>query len=286
MRRIVADISDTHGGHKAGLLNPDTVLFDENERGDLVPWKPQLMHIQLYLWRCYLDDRDSVVKLAGDDEIILIHNGDLTQGVTYPEHLVSTRRYDQIEIAFNNLIPWLELPNVRTVRIVKGTGVHVLGEGSTEMIVARMLQERYKGKDIEALYHGLLDVDRVSIDAAHHGPFPGSRAWLKGNSARYYLRDLMMAEVMDGNAPPRVVLRAHYHDWIHEYLEVQGQGRTYASDLIITPSYCGVGDHARKSMRSINRQTHGMVALEIVDGELAGIHPFKRTLDLRTKERL
>jgi len=286
VRRIVADISDTHGGHKAGLLNPDTTLYDEDERGNLVPWKPQLTHIQLYLWRCYLDDRDSTIKLAGDDEIVLIHCGDLTQGVTFPEHLVSTRRYDQIEIAFNNLIPWLELPNVRTVRIVKGTGVHVMGEGSTEMVVARMLQERYPGKDVEALYHGLFDVDGVTIDAAHHGPFPGSRVWLKGNSARYYLRDLMLGEQVSGQVPPRVVLRAHYHEWVHEYLELPCRGGTDKADLIITPSYCGVGDHARKAMRSLNRQTHGMVALEIDGGKLAGIHPFKRTLDLRTKERL
>jgi len=78
----------------------------------------------------------------------------------------------------------------------------------------------FKNKDIKMCQHGLLDIDGVTIDYAHHGPFPGSRSWLKGNIARYYLRDLMMREIMNGNSPPKLVVRAHYHTPVEEYLKI------------------------------------------------------------------
>jgi len=56
------------------------------------------------------------------------------------------------------------------------------------------------------------------------------------------------------------------------------------SDLFLLPSYCGIGDYARKATRSASRQTHGMVAFEIAYGQLVEVHPLIKTTDLRTKE--
>ena len=285
-RRLVVLLSDTHGGHKLGLLSPETVIYDEDESGNLRPYTPDLMAMQRYLWELYTGHIKSVRELAGRDEIIVVHNGDVTQGLKYPEHLVSTRLSDQVLIGFCNLKPWLELRNVRTVRVVKGTASHVLGEGSSEILIARMLAQAYPNKDVQALYHGLLDVGGVTFDCAHHGPFPGSRNWLKGNVARYYLRSLMLDDVLHGRDPPRVVARAHYHVYVRETLRLEVEGQEHASDLIITPSYCGVGDHGRRVTRSTSLQTHGLVACEVVGGELRDVHPFKETLDLRTYEQV
>lgn len=287
MRRVVVSLADTHGGHKLGLLNPDTVLWEEDENGDLQPHKPALTHFQLYLWQAVCEDRQKVIELAGRDELIILHNGDLTQGIRFRENLVSSGRLsDQIEIAFRNLLPWVALPNVQTARVVIGTGVHNMGEGASERLVTRLLKERFPEKDVTVLRHSLLDIGGVTFDVAHHGPHPGSRDWLKGNVARLYLRDLMTREVKSGNVPPRVVARAHYHKWVRvtEYDEIGGTAVT--SDLVILPSYCGLDDHAQKATQSVNVQTHGCVAFELVDGELRDIHPFKRSLDLRTKETL
>ncbi len=50
MRSILAFLSDTHGGCKFGLCNPDTVLHDEDENGNLVEYHTTLTATQRYIW--------------------------------------------------------------------------------------------------------------------------------------------------------------------------------------------------------------------------------------------
>lgn len=52
MKRVILLVfSDTHGNHKLGLLNPKTVLYDETEEGELIPYTPRLTASQQYLWK-------------------------------------------------------------------------------------------------------------------------------------------------------------------------------------------------------------------------------------------
>lgn len=285
-RTVVAFFSDSHANHKLGLLNPETVLYHEDQEGRLIPVQPELTATQRYLWEAYEADRAAVLAFAAGDPLVVIHNGDATQGTKYQDHLVSTRVADQVTMAVANFRPWFEM-GVRTMRVVKGTGSHVLGEGSTEILIAQQLAAEFPDADVKALYHGLLCVDGVKIDYAHHGPYPGSRNWLRGNVARYYLRSYMLDEFAAGRTPADVLLRSHYHTWIPpESLGVEFRGRVHWSWLVLTPSYCGLGAYGRQATRSTHRQTHGLVALEIVDGRLGNIRPFKRSIDLRTKESL
>lgn len=285
-RRLVVIESDTHGGHKLGLCSPDAVIHEEDEFGNLVQRPVELGKFQQYLWKQRSAWIDQVREIAAADEIVLFKTGDMTHGVRHPEHLMSTRLADHIAIGVANDLPWLERANVRTVRYYKGTGWHVLGEGSSEILIAAQLQERYKQKSIQALYHGLADVDGVVFDLAHHGPFPGSRNWLVGNVARFYLRDLMMNDLAAGRVPPRVVVRGHYHTYVHEYLERETSTGAHCADLVIMPSLCGLGDYGHKSTRSTAYQTQGIMLFEIIDGDLGRIVPLKRALDVRTRETL
>jgi hypothetical protein len=288
MRRVVIGVvSDTHGGHKLGLLNPETTLQQEDESGNLVPWVPKLTDVQEYLWSLYMDHIAEVSAFAGGDKLVLIHNGDATQGTKYQDHLVSTRVADQIVIGVQNLRPWFELADVNWARLTKGTSSHVLGEGSSEILITESLRSLYPNADIGVLYHGLLDVDGVEADYAHHGPYPGSRNWLRGNVARYDVRSYMLDELSSGRTPARLLLRGHYHQWIPpESLSLEFMGEVYTTTLVMTPSYCGMGAHGHQATRSAFAQTFGMVAIEIVDGKLGEIRVFKETVDLRTKERL
>lgn len=276
-RRVtVACLSDTHGGCKLGLLNPKTVLHSEDIDGNLIPYTPQLTAVQQWLWQGYTEDIGQVVALAGNDEIVVIHHGDINHGNKYPEELVSTRPADQIEIGVMIVKPW-EAHRIRAMRLMFGTGAHSLGEGTTTIEVAARL-----GRKARAVNHGLFTVDGVTIDCAHHGAFPGSRNWLKGNIVRYYTRSIMYDAILRGEAPPRVVIRGHYHEWVHETVRLNG----YVTDSIVLPAYCGLTGHGRQATRSAARISVGMAALEIVDGELRKIHPFYRVQDLRTREEL
>ena len=103
--------------------------------------------------------------------------------------------------------------------------------------------------------------------------------------ARYYLKSLMLQEIVDGREPPRFVFRAHVHRWIEERVKIRGLTRQFTGDIIVTPGYAGINGHGRQVTRSISYQTHGMAAVE-VDGDRATLHPLTQRLDLRTEETL
>lgn len=283
MRRIIVGAgSDFHGGSKFGLMNPDVILYAEDRDGNLSPWHPSPTAAQEYLWELYLSGIERTRALAGDDEIIMIHNGDECHGNTHPQSLVSTRIADQFLIAEANFRPFLALPKVKRARLVAGTGAHNFLEGSSTMIVAQLLAARLPKMDIRPVYHGLLDLDGFTVDYAHHGPHPGSRNWLEGNVARYYLRDLMWSEIRRGRKPPDLVLRGHFHQPVIETLRVDG----YTSTLMILPSMCLIDDYTRQATRSASSVTNGITNFEIVDGKLLDIYQYNETLDIRTHEVL
>jgi len=291
-RKIVAILSDTHAGHKLSLMNPATVLWEDAmgaaEQGrDPAPYHPSLTATQRYLWDCYQEDLCEVAALADDDPLVLVHNGDITQGARYPEHLVDETQAAQVEIAAWNLMPWLELPNLQAVRIIHGTQSHEFGRGSAARLVVGRLRGEHADLDITDLRHALFDVDGVLLDIAHHGPSPGIRNWTNGNQLLYYLRSLMLDALVAGHEPPRVVVRGHFHEYVQGWLQLPAPPpRNYEAHILMVPGYTMLSHYAVQATRSASTQACGLVALEVVGGKLAGIHPYWRRLDLRTKESL
>ncbi len=281
-RRILVALSDIHSGHNLGLLNPSTALQRENEAGALTDYRPTSTPFQEYLWKLYQENLKSVTDLAGKDEIVVIHNGDATQGTKYPDAWVSPRESDQIAIACANLRPWLDLPNVTKLRMIKGTSSHVMGDGSSEILIAQQLAAEYPKKSTSALYHGLFSIDGFTVDAAHHGPAVGMRQWTQGNQLRYYLKSIINESAENGFTMANLTLRSHYHTPCIEV--VSWQKRSYW--IAVTPSYCGLAAHGIQATRSELKISNGLFAFEIIDGKLVETYPFYSTLDIRTKETL
>lgn len=279
-REILVVLSDTHAGFTLALMNPNTQLFDEDELGEQTPYYPKMTSSQEYLWQIYTGMVKKIVKLAKGAPIHIIHNGDLTQGTKHKTNLVSDRDADQVLIGVQNLIPLLELPNVRSLRMSVGTEAHNMGMGSAEMLAAQLLKAQYPDLDTKITYHGLMQFGNVVVDYAHHGGHPGTRLWLSGNVNRLYLRDMMLNEIVAGRKPPRLVFRAHYH----QYQRIDERIGEYESTLIITPSFSMLNDHSVQATRSQYMLTHGMVVSEVVDGELSSIIPLLKTKDIRMKE--
>ena len=285
-RRVVVALSDLHAGHVLGLLNPDTVLVRGEDDGSWTEWTPEQTENQRYLWALYLEFMESVKKLAGRDDIVILVLGDLIHGVHYRDGLIpDTGVEDQREIAACNLAPWLALPNVRTVRILTGTDVHVRVEGSDEARIAYRLAKTHPRIDIQATHHSRLEVDGFVFDVAHHGPPGGVRDWLKGNVARYYLRDRMQIDRRCGLSPSFAYLRGHYHVDVWETLREEWQGSMETSHLIVVPSFMGLTWHGRKVTRSEPVTANGLYCFEI-EGERCMVHPFTRKRDQRAAESL
>ena len=275
-RIIIVQESDRHAGNKLGLLNPDTILIDLQKNPSFD--KPALTESQKELWKLELENVDKVKHLAGKDDIYYIEDGDPTQGIKHPAALVSTRVSDQITIAVSNSIPIYGLKNLKAAHYAVGTGAHNLGQGSTDKLITDQLQLKYPKIPINLCYHGLIHYGNFVVDFAHHGPYTGSREWLKGNVARYYLQSMMFHAVKHGEKPPDLVIRGHYHTPVIETVRMNG----FTSTIVVSPSMCMIDDFAHQAAKSPDDVTVGMFVYEIVNDKLLDIHQLTKTFDTRT----
>ena len=290
-RKIIAIRGDTHPGHAGGLVNPDTLIpaLDLSDDGKWVVtgWDtPHLSPLQRRIWAWHAQDMENIRALAGKDEIIFLDMGDMTQGNIFKDDLAEALLSTQYFISKWNTSVWLDIPNVKKVRMVKGTGVHVWGEGSTETMLTHYLRAEYPKKSIEISDHYLLNVDGYLLDMAHHGPGPGIRNWTRGNVLDLYARSILRDDLDAGSTPPNVVLRGHTHTFTWRPVGLQAGGKAHKLDAFITPPYCFIGSHARKVTQSTSRMSVGLLALELVNGRLLDFHPFTHTVDLRNREVL
>jgi hypothetical protein len=283
-RTIALSIGDIHSNCRFGLMNPEVVLPPMDDMGEA--WTPEATESQLWLWDCYTKHIDKIKNLAGKDEIIPLVGGDITHGDKYADkEKVSVRRYDEFHIAADALSKLAELKNVSRMRIVKGTGSHVFGHGTSELLVANMLNSQY-GVDAQVAYQYSLNIKGAEFDIAHHGPGPGIRAWLRGNVLRLYVRDIMMTAIMEGEIVPDVILRWHFHQYVPHTEEYRSNGTTYKTMAAISPSYCFIDDYARKASRHAPKLTVGMLAFEIVDGKVINKYEFLDSINLHKREVL
>lgn len=277
-RVCLAAFSDTHGGHKHGLMHLGVELEDLST-GELVKWTPAPTEGQRYLWNLYNEHILQAGIMAGEDELLPMHNGDITQGSKFPEQLVSNEISDQLTIGAWNMLPWFDLGNVVRLMLTAGTGSHEFGAGGASYECAKALRGMRQGYEITVAFHLLVEAAGICADVSHHGPHPGSRIWLKGNMARYYLRDLMMRDILAGREPPGLVIRSHFHEPVIERVRVNG----FESVIVVTPAYSLPGSWTRQATRSLEAVHNGMLVFEIENGKLVNIHELVERLDLRTR---
>lgn len=288
-RKILAVRGDTQGGHAGGLVNPDTLIpemdIDENGKEVIAGWRhPEMRPVQKRLWAWHIKDLSNVRTLAGKDEIIFLEMGDLTQGSVFKDDLAETSLSAQVILSQWLCKPWMDLPNVQKMRIVKGTGVHVWGEGSTETILTHLLQKEYPKKSVAINDHYMLSVDGFRVDVAHHGSGPGIRNWTRGNAFELYVKSVMRDAIDMGEEPPSMILRAHRHEFIYRRAIHQTRENVWEMPAFITPPYCFIGSHAQKVMNSPASMGVGVLAFEILNGKLYDWHRFTHYVDLRTRE--
>lgn len=271
-------LSDTHCGHRLGLINPETELFDESSGST---YKPATTDFQEYLWDLYLYGIGELEKLSKGKEVIIIVLGDITHGTKYPEQLISTRIADQVSIVQQAMKPLLKLKNIKAIRLVFGTGSHEFGEGSSMLI----LKDQIKHPNVNVTTHGLLNVKNKLIDYSHHGPGVGIRDWLSGNEVRFYLKDLVYKELKRNNQIPDLVLRGHVHGFVHESIYRIENDELKKHSITVLPSMCGMGEFARQVSRSQHLLSNGVILYEI-NSHVSDPIPLIRTIDTRVREEI
>ena len=281
-RRSVVALGDTHAGHRLGLCPPDLELIRTNDDGSAEPFTPVLSETQLYLWELYRQHQAEALSFIGGPADLLIHGGDVTNGTKHNGGLMDVDAAEQVEIAKANMLPWLN--SVSRIRFISGTAAHVqMGRASAGSLVAAGIDH----PDASAAHHLRIRIGGVLFDIAHHGPGPGSREWLHGNVARYYLRSRVLKDVNAmGLEPATVYLRFHHHVWVHEMLEMPVNGERRWAHLVVVPSYCGLSDYARQVTQSAPELTNGLAVFVIQDGRISEVRPFMKTVDLRVSETI
>lgn len=277
-RAIIVAESDLHGGHSLGLLNPETKLLNKEKK----EYSPILTEMQNHLWETREWGRNEIISLADKSPIVLFQIGDVNQGMKYD---VDNNLVSQVKIAVMNIHPWLMVKNLVAVRIDAGTEAHSFGYGDAEELLVYNVQQIRKNIDIQLVEHNVSNIYGLLIDHAHHGPNPGKREWTKGNVALYYLRDLMMRDILRGRTPPQLVWRGHYHQVVEVFNRINGpDNKVYKSWLWVLPSLCGMNGFALQRTQSEFELTNGIVAFEVVDGKVKDAYEFTKMLDLRGRE--
>ena len=281
-RVTLALMADAHCGHRLGLLNPETVLTSSDG-----PWTPGPTQMQRHLWGKVEGLRLKTEERAGKrGRVVVAHVGDLAQGNAFPHSLVSEEPKDQVEIAAAVLRPWLRMRCVSTLRIVVGTEAHTMGEGSMEVLAARMLAAEFPDKSVEVRWHLRATVAGALVDLAHRGPVGGSRTHLRGNVARFYLRDRMERDFRRYGKVARLYVRAHVHDYLYIEDELEGVPGGCRAGLVLMPPLSGMTDYARGASLSAPELTTGMVFVDLRGGEVLAVRSEVDVLDLRTAEDL
>jgi hypothetical protein len=275
-------LSDPHCGHKLGLMKPDTELFDE---GTGNTYKPTLTGFQEYLYELFLYSLDELSRVSKNKDIVVILLGDITHGNRHQEQVVSTRISDQISIAQQALRPLFSLKNLKSVKLVFGTGSHELGEGSSMILLKNYVEPSFPKVDIRIITHGLLNINDKLIDYAHHGPGTGIRDWLNGNEVRFYLKNIIYKEMRSGGIAPDLVLRGHVHGFAHESIYWIKDNEMKKSSLTVVPSMCGMGEFGRQVSRSPGFISNGIVMYDINE-KLSDPMPIINLTDIRIRETL
>ena len=282
-RRVFAWISDTHAGKKTGLLNPATVLVRVHEDGSEEKWRPGLSPLQRWFWPVYMTAIGELAEYASGDETVVAHAGDITQGDKYDTLIPETTISDQRTIAIYNMVPLLKLPNVKRARFLTGTELHV--PDAAEVRIASELRMA-GGLDIQTCHHRRFRMGHDWVDGAHHGPYAGSRDWLRGNVALYYLKDRIYLDRRGGVEPAVAYMRGHFHQHVRVPVYDDWNGNARTRYVIIVPSFCGPDNYVRKIAKSPPIIEAGIVALEFIDGYLTDVVAFTDKKDLRTEEVL
>lgn len=257
---VLAVFGDTHFGSSVALAPAEFRLAD----GGCYMASPFQRDL-LRFWTEYWDFVDTV---RGGAPYILIHNGDLVDGI----HHRSTQHVDA-NLAFQQKMAEMVLgPRVRAAQAyyqIAGTAAHV-GEGAShEETVARALGAVPDSNGRHARQHLYVKFGEERISFAHHIGTTTSAAYKSSPLMR-----LMAAAYADagenGVTPPTLWVRSHCHD----YTEVRRSKGT----VITVPAWQGKSDWLW-SKDTVSWPPFGGLVIKQGEGGRAWVRTFLRHVD-------
>jgi len=216
MSVVIACVSDVHAGSTVALAPPSIQLDDGGEYHASKP--------QRWLWQSWLEywDRVKSVQHQHKAKLVTIFNGDLVEGLHHKNsHLISGNPQSQKLVwTAAAAVPLGMKPD--RIYIVKGTEAHAGSEGCSEESIADGLRRDKRpivGNDetgTAAHWHLRLTVYNTLLDVTHHGR-TGQREHTRASAAVLHAHDVFLAHTKNGDRPPDLCLRGHYHKFNDSY---------------------------------------------------------------------
>lgn len=195
---VLAIISDTHVGSSTALA---PLQFSVHNRSDFETQLTQANKLQRWLYECWQDYWEHVFKLAKKKRLIVVHVGDLIDGVHHGSLQVMNEVADQAEAFIDLMLPVLKRAD--GFYGILGTGPSHAGmDNSTEAMLYRDLGAVEFGQTLT------LNIDGVLHDFAHHGR-AGARPWT--SSAANLATEVIMDYATQGLPLPNFIWRGHNH---------------------------------------------------------------------------
>ena len=214
MKHIVVCLGDTHCGSTVGLCPPEGLELDDG--GLYEPNKAQR-----WLWNNWEEawaKIKSVKRKNRKAKLHLILNGDLIDGDHHRTTQIATGLTGvHMRCAMESLrVPLALKPN--TIHVLRGTPSHVGRAGGSEEGIARALKAASwpvvgdPDTGMKSSYSRVIQVGNTRFDIKHHGRM-GRRAHTKGPYMRWFAQDIFFNHMMDGDDPPDVAIRSHFHQF-------------------------------------------------------------------------
>ena len=213
---VIGVVNDIHAGSTVAVCTPEVELDDGQfyRRSKVQGWLADC-------WDDYWRQVEEKRK-AEKADFYLVVNGDAVEGDHHrTSQIISRNMTAQKNVVGQLLQTPLALKPERII-IVRGTSAHT-GEAAEaeENIAAGMLKDGLPVVECPdtgkaSWWHPVVDIHNTRLDIAHEGR-AGHREHTRQSAMSLYAHDILLTHVKDGDQPPDLCLRAHYHRWADSY---------------------------------------------------------------------
>ena len=252
--------ADTHCGSSLGLMTPEP--FQLHDGGEYYPSPLQRM-----IWNVWEEGWNRVAELRKGKRLVVIHNGDATEGMHHQTTQVISGRVEEHEDLHITCMDYglrkakFEPKDGDKLYYVSGTEEHSGNGSRSEERIANDLDGVVRFSDNRATWdHIVGEVNGKVIDVSHHGGTAGNSI-LTDNSPLYSRLKVVYTDCLEHDQKiPRLWVRAHLHRYVHTVHE----GAKGIIDGFILPSFqCRTGYVYRRFNNRKKPSDIGMVLATI-----------------------
>lgn len=214
VNHLLVGMSDIHGGSSVAICPPEGMELDDGGRYEPSP-------AQVWVWEHYmgaLAEVKALKKALKPASVTVAVNGDCVDGFHHPKsnaQFISALESHHVRIAHRVLVECFHALKPDAIHFTRGTGSHTGKASTLEEGLARVMKNDYpvvQDPDTKqwTSYARRYDIGGLRIDQTHHGRV-GQRAHTRGPYLRLYAQDIELEHRLDGERPPDIALRSHYH---------------------------------------------------------------------------